>query len=429
MLKLHPMFLFKFKDMQDFRLIKELDSMNIETLKNLLTTQKDLFHIPFYLYEENTCVKKAEPFALNCPYMESCLPALSNNNDKPTYYFSKDLLLFGKIPVIGTDYTLIVGPARASALTAMNIHNILIGSYPYIKADQAEELTHYLNNCAIISFEMFLPILCSLHGFINDEIISSEDLLGNISDMDDSIRSQMIETDKTHTYEEQPRHSSIDFEARIMFYISQGMCEQFHKLPSYHHEMGSLAHNSLRHYQNALIILNTLSQRAAILGGLTPETAYQLGEIYIQKIEACKNINDLMALNKDYAICLDYCERVAAIRYPKTNNAKINAAMHFIQENYTRHLTVSEIAKEVGLTPEYLSSQFHKLTGTTLPSYITKLKIAEAKNLLRFTDMSLAEISEYLSFSSQSYFQSVFKKETGDTPNEYRRLNKLLVIK
>jgi AraC-like DNA-binding protein len=94
-----------------------------------------------------------------------------------------------------------------------------------------------------------------------------------------------------------------------------------------------------------------------------------------------------------------------------------------------KNKTIKEIANEVGLTPEYLSSQFHKLTGTTLPAYITKLKIAEAKNLLRFTDMSLAEISEYLSFSSQSYFQSVFKKETGDTPNAYRRLNKLLVLK
>lgn len=403
--------------------------IHIQTLLDLLPLQKDLFHIPFYLYEGNLCVKKAEPFPLSCPYMDASLPAFAEASDKPSYYFSKDLLLYGSIPVTNTNYTLIVGPARASALTATNIHNILISSYPYVKPDQAEELTHYLNNCAIISFEMFLPILCSLHGFINNEIISSEDLLGNISEMDDSIRSQMIETDKTHTYEEQPRHSSIDFEARIMFYVSQGMCEKFKSLPSYHHEMGSLAHTSIRHYQNALIILNTLSQRAAILGGLNPETAYQLGEIYIQKIETCKNIYDVMALNKDYAICMDYCERVAAIRYPKTNNGKINAAMHFIQENYTRHLSVKEIANEVELTPEYLSSQFHKLTGTTLPVYITKLKIAEAKNLLRFTDMSLSEISEYLSFSSQSYFQSVFKKETGDTPNEYRRLNKLLVVK
>ena len=403
--------------------------INIQTLINLLSIQKDLFHIPFYLYEGNNCIKKAEPVALDCPYMESCLPAFSSTSDQPSYYFSKDLLLFGKIPVVGTDYTLIVGPARASALTATNIHNIFISSYPYIKADQLEDLTHYLNNCAIISFEMFLPILCSLHGFINDEFISSEDLLGNLAEMDSAIRSEMIETNKNYTYEEQPRHSSIDFEARIMFYVSQGMCDKFRSLPSYHHEMGNLAHTSLRHYQNALIILNTLSQRAAILGGLNPETAYQLGEIYIQKIEACKSMNDLMALNKDYAICMDYCQRVASIQYPKTNNAKINAAMHFIQENYTRHLTVTEIAKEVGLSSEYLSSQFHKLTGTTLPLYITKLKIAEAKNLLRFTDMPLAEISEYLSFSSQSYFQSVFKKETGDTPNEYRRLNKLLVIK
>ena len=99
--------------------------LNTQTLIDLLPIQKDLFHIPFYLYEGNNCVKKAEPVSLSCPYMESCLPVFSNKNDQPSYFFSKDLLLFGKVPVLGTNYTLIVGPARASALTATNIHNIL----------------------------------------------------------------------------------------------------------------------------------------------------------------------------------------------------------------------------------------------------------------------------------------------------------------
>ena len=117
--------------------------IHIQTLINLLSTQKDLFHIPFYLYEGNICIKKAEPFSLNCPYMESCLPAISTTKGKPSYYFSKDHLLYGSIPVTGTEYTLIVGPARASALTATNIHNILIGSYPYVKPEQSEDNKQY----------------------------------------------------------------------------------------------------------------------------------------------------------------------------------------------------------------------------------------------------------------------------------------------
>jgi AraC-like DNA-binding protein len=47
-------------------------------------------------------------------------------------------------------------------------------------------------------------------------------------------------------------------------------------------------------------------------------------------------------------------------------------------------------------------------------------KLEEAKSLLKFTDKSISEISEYLCFSTQSYFQNVFKKKYGMTPKKYR---------
>jgi AraC-like DNA-binding protein len=99
--------------------------------------------------------------------------------------------------------------------------------------------------------------------------------------------------------------------------------------------------------------------------------------------------------------------------------------MHYVRENYQKRLTVEEIANEVGFSKEYLSTKFHQITGITLPTYINQQKITEAKQLLHFTTMSLSEISEYLSFSSQSYFQTIFKKISGDTPMEYRLKNKI----
>jgi len=51
-----------------------------------------------------------------------------------------------------------------------------------------------------------------------------------------------------------------------------------------------------------------------------------------------------------------------------------------------------------------------------------RCKLEEAKNLLKFSTLSLAEISNYLCFSSQSYFQNVFKKKYHITPNQYRKM-------
>ena len=58
-----------------------------------------------------------------------------------------------------------------------------------------------------------------------------------------------------------------------------------------------------------------------------------------------------------------------------------------------------------------------------ITDFIIKSKIRDAKRLLRYSNRSLSEISTHLCFSSQAYFQTVFKKSTGMTPNEYRNVH------
>ncbi len=68
---------------------------------------------------------------------------------------------------------------------------------------------------------------------------------------------------------------------------------------------------------------------------------------------------------------------------------------------------------------KFFSNAFSLQTGQS--EFIMRCKLEEAKALLAYTDKSLSEISSYLCFSSQAYFQNVFKKKYGITPNAYRR--------
>ena len=79
------------------------------------------------------------------------------------------------------------------------------------------------------------------------------------------------------------------------------------------------------------------------------------------------------------------------------------------------------MAAALGYTRSYLCTRFHQETGMSLKQYIQREKAMEARRLLRFTDQELGQIAALLDFSSQSHFQTVFKKVTGETPMAYRR--------
>lgn len=69
----------------------------------------------------------------------------------------------------------------------------------------------------------------------------------------------------------------------------------------------------------------------------------------------------------------------------------------------------------------YLCKRFLEETGVTVNHFITAVKMDEAKRLLEITKKTSAEIAEILGYSTQSYFQNVFKKYTGKTPAAYRK--------
>lgn len=92
----------------------------------------------------------------------------------------------------------------------------------------------------------------------------------------------------------------------------------------------------------------------------------------------------------------------------------------YIREYLSEDLNVEQMAKDLYVSRSYLSTKFKKETGMTLTVYIQEQKIKKAMEYLKNTDKSVLEISTFLGFSSQGYFQNVFKKCTGMTPKEFR---------
>jgi AraC-like DNA-binding protein/ligand-binding sensor protein len=100
--------------------------------------------------------------------------------------------------------------------------------------------------------------------------------------------------------------------------------------------------------------------------------------------------------------------------------AALRKAENYIQENFTRKITLKEIADIAGFSPPYFSSIFKEEMGENPSKYLNRLRVEKASRLLLETDMSLSEIAACCCFEDQSWFSKIFKTYTGISPGKYR---------
>lgn len=102
-----------------------------------------------------------------------------------------------------------------------------------------------------------------------------------------------------------------------------------------------------------------------------------------------------------------------------SDNHLVNAVIQLLEDNIYGKITVEEICKKLNYSKTYISKIFNKNCGCTIIEFYTKLKIKEAKKLIREKYYSFTEISNMLYFSNPHYFSRVFKKNANMTPSEY----------
>lgn len=97
-------------------------------------------------------------------------------------------------------------------------------------------------------------------------------------------------------------------------------------------------------------------------------------------------------------------------------------ALDFIHANFTRDLSLTEIAANIGVSKSHLCRIFPKFAGEHFNTYLQKLRIERAKELLSLTDDHIYEIAAKVGFWDSRYFSKVFRDFTGLSPSEYRQV-------
>ena len=352
---------------------------------------------------------------------ETFRPLLLQKGTGLDHAVSSEYLFYGIVRNLDTDEYIITGPVSTSRIRPRALPRILTESS--ISSAYAEQVENFLSMTPQVTFEQFICLLTLLYRELNGSLIDPLTYFRRVSTENISQIGQRHTTELYQAKEDENFHNTYQFELELLRCVENGdtaaletLFQKAQKL-----QAGVIGGNSLRQEKNILIASVTLLTRHSIAGGLDVETAYRLSDIYIQASEKAQTIDEVNRLNQ--AACMDFTNRVAACKIPKGISPDIFACIQYISTHTNQPVSVGDVANAVGKSRSCISRQFKKELGFNLSDFIMRRKLEEGRSLLLYSDRSISEISEYLCFSSQSYFQNVFKKKYGLTPLAFRKEN------
>ncbi len=215
-------------------------------------------------------------------------------------------------------------------------------------------------------------------------------------------------------------HLSYEHEMAFFQSVKTGNITEARRLlqPLNSEKLGVLSDDNLRNLKYHLIITVSFITRYCIEGGMEMEVAFNLSDIYVRRVDKCISENQIHSLQRE--LVEDYAHRMRTLHKKNLYSKPITLCLDYIYDNLHTKITLEVLADMAELSPSYLSKLFHKEVGLTFSKYITKKRIEAAENMLKFSEYSCIDISNYLCFSSESHFIQVFKTHTGYTPKVFR---------
>lgn len=332
----------------------------------------------------------------------------------------ENFLLTALVTLEQENYSVLVGPIFSRSFTQEEFNHLLLEKG--ISHRYRQSFIDYFQGHPTISQEQLFFSCQLLKQFLEKQTVEdSVQPTPFLPSQDDAQHFQQLHTKRAYDEKEQEFfHNTYNFEKQLYHYVQRGDISQTDRLlaENVYLQAGNISLNSLRQEQIILITSIALIARYSIEGGLPIEEAYQLSDSYIQQSEKATEVNTVKKLSE--MTIYDFANRVKQSQIPKHLSPTIIQALQYIQSHTNQAISTTDIAKAVNRSRTYLSRQFKKELGTELTQYINFVKIEEAKHLLQYTDLTLSEISASLCFSSQSYFQKVFKAHVGQTPKQYK---------
>lgn len=98
----------------------------------------------------------------------------------------------------------------------------------------------------------------------------------------------------------------------------------------------------------------------------------------------------------------------------------VKNAMHYIRENYTQKLTLSDVAEKTYVSQWHLSKLLNRHIGQSFSEILNNVRIEQAKKLLEDPSLRIGDVADAVGFMDMAHFSRVFKKQVGISANEYR---------
>lgn len=332
-----------------------------------------------------------------------------------------ELMCIGIIKTGAEDSYVILGPI--SALPCDNRRAQQILKKYGLPTTQTGDLLSYFGDTPNYSLSKFANLVIFANYVLNRETIDILDLLPDeyhANDVEPQPIQQHIVSDMDVF------HSGLSFEKQLYSYIKYGKQAELADFISHFTFSGNeglLANDIFRHRKNMIICSTTMASRAALDGGLDYESAMRYADFFMQKVEMAPDTKYLAQLHHN--MLKTYARLVSVRKLGNPNSATAAKVYNYVEQHINVRIHAEEIAQALGISRSYLCLQFKKETGMNLNDFISKAKIDEAKRMLTTTDNSAVSIASLLDFSSQSYFQAIFKKYTDLTPKEYREKNNI----
>lgn len=181
----------------------------------------------------------------------------------------------------------------------------------------------------------------------------------------------------------------------------------------------SRTNNEIRDCKNLTLSLNTLLRRTSYHAGVHPYYIDSISANYARFIENATTIQELDDVIP-YMV-RSYCELVQK-RSTALYSAPVRQILVTIDAFIDSDLSLKRFANELFLNTSYLSSLFKKETGMTLTDYVNQHRINYAKRLLKSTTLSIQSVAATVGITDIHYFTRLFRRETGLSPREYRKL-------
>jgi AraC-like DNA-binding protein len=370
---------------------------------------------------------KRNPLNLNPSEFLAHLSVPTTASTLPIITMSPWLERYATIPLTGRGQgggAIIVGPFLYSEVSDEMLRELFqLYNIPGIHLESAE--AYYLTVSTRSKMSVLLAIAMLYYLVYESEIEISDireepPLFGSWKN--GALSTDKVELDLSDRRQDFALHHHPIVEKALMRCVQDGnkaeLVQRFHAISR--EKLGVLSKKSrLRNEKNLAICAITLGTRAAMDGGLYPEMAYMLSDLYIQYIEDLADVPAVVQATLE-ALC-DFAERVHKHRGIH-HSAAVAACKNYIFNHLFEEITISQLSATAGLSGGHLSQTFKKEVGVTISEYIQQERIEEAKKLLTLTDLPLSHICNRLTFHDQSYFTKVFKKLTGMTPKRYRTM-------